>query len=222
MKKLIALLLAALLCISCLPAMAELNLEGAEAKKLEEKQLSEINAQLIEKTAAAETGDKVTVTSEYVNVRVKGVDIRFDMVAAGGGYLCLTQDLFASLDTYKRFGDAAYSLRDNLVSQGVYLWIYDTFAGLENFVYFKWDADLISEVVGTLHNLSRGDQEYIVDMLGGTADMLEVHGSTTWINCGSYYLTIAGSQYIAVQLDSDSTPEDAAALLSALTITAAQ
>lgn len=220
MKKIVSLLLASMLCLGCFAACAEeLDLSGAEVATQVAKQIPEDAFVLPEEAMSATSTDIVEVTDEYISVTATGVTIRFDVAAAGAGYLCLTQDIMASISSYMRYDDP-YSVLDVMVSNDINILALDLFTNGCYYVY-QWEADGLSTLVNNLKDLRASDQNVVAEKLHSTA-VVENYNGQTWIQAlNQFYVTIVNGQYVVVEIDSDVPVADVPYFLNALTITAA-
>ncbi len=221
MKKIVSLLLAALLCFGCFSALAEdIDLTGVEANapaaKIAEKPALDLRDAAM---AGAATTDVVEVTDAYVSVTANNVTIRFDKQKAGGGFLCLTKDLMASLTDYLRYDDP-YAVQDILISNDISMLIMDEFTKGCYYVYFL-EADSLSALVGDFSTLSARNQTTVAQKLASTSSIV-TYNNIAWISTGSIFATIVNGQYVCVEIDSDVTAEDVPYFLGALSVTAAR
>lgn len=220
MKKIISLLLAALLCLGCFSALAEdIDLTGVEANAPAVKIAEKPALDLHDVAMAAAYTDVVEVTDAYVSVTANNVTIRFDKQKAGGGFMCLTKDLMASLTDYLRYDDP-YAVQDILLSNDINLLVMDEFTKGCYYVYFL-EADSLSALVGDFTSLSTRNQTTVAQKLASTSTIV-TYNNIAWISTGSIFATIVNGQYICVEIDSDVTAEDVPYFLGALSVTAAR
>ena len=220
MKKIVSLLLAALLCFGCFSALAEdIDLTGVEAAAPAAKMTEKPAVALRDAAMAATSADVVVVTDDYVSVTANDVTIRFDKQKAGGGYLCLTQDLMASLTDYLRYDDP-YAVQDILLSNGINMLIMDEFTKGCYYVYFL-EADSLSALVGNFSDLTSRNQNTVAQKLASTFTIV-THNNIDWISTGSIFATIVNGQYVCVEIDSDVSAADVPYFLGALSVTAAR
>ena len=220
MKKITSLLLAALLCLGCFSALAEdIDLTGVEANAPAVKIAEKPALDLHDVAMAAAYTDVVEVTDAYVSVTANNVTIRFDKQKAGGGFMCLTKDLMASLTDYLRYDDP-YAVQDILLSNDINLLVMDEFTKGCYYVYFL-EADSLSALVGDFTSLSTRNQTTVAQKLASTSTIV-TYNNIAWISTGSIFATIVNGQYICVEIDSDVTAEDVPYFLGALSVTAAR
>lgn len=222
MKKIISLLLATMLCLGCFSALAEdVDLTGVEIAPLEVKEaldsgISFRNANM----AANSTAHNVTVTDNAVTVVADGVKIVFNIQKAGGGYMCFTQDLMASLASYLRIDDME-GLQKYLIDEKIYIYFIDEWTYNENFIYNDGEPDQLSALIGDLATQSASIVNQIATSMGG--NVIKYNGRPWIYAAGSDYvlfITIAGGQYIYVQ--AAGTLDDAAYIMNALSVTTAK
>ena len=222
MKKIFSLLLAALLCFGCFSALAEdIDLTGVEIPQPGVKDFSEAHPVLQSDAMIAVTSHIVSVTENTITVTTNGIEMTFDFQKAGGGYLCLTQDVYASLASYLR-----YSSIDNaqkwMIDSEICLYLEDEFTGADNYVFLD-GSDELCTVLGDLKTLPSA---YLEQFIASAGMKVVICNDRPWFY--TYYAdenitmcsTITNSQYVKVQVDG--TIDDAQYILEALTVSAAQ
>lgn len=221
MKKLFALLLAAIFSLSALSVCAEeIDLDGIETSVPAAKDTAVLAPELRVEELATST-DVVEVTDSRISIVTAGVNITFDIATAGGGYVCLTQDIFASMADYMMMSDP-YATQEELINQGVNLFAIDLYTNGGYYV-FTAGSDELTNIVRNLADLSGGNLEKVASMIT-TNPVTETYNGNIWIhesNDHTAYLTIVNNQYVMVQFDSDVVAEDIPFFLEALTVTAA-
>ena len=220
MKKLFALLLAAMMCLGTLSAMAEgLDLTGVEAPAIPEITVNkDAFAQVEEKLTS--TSDIVEVDGNVTKVTTDGVTITFDQGAAGGGYLVLTQDIVASITAYMRYDDP-YSVLDILVSNDINMMILDLYTN--GLTYLSTlEPDRLTAIAPNLANLSAADQKMVASILSESATIINANGEAWIYGGGSVYVTIVNGWYVVLEVSDEVSSEDVAAMLGSLSVSAAK
>lgn len=220
MKKLFALLLAAMMCLGTLSAMAEgLDLTGVEAPAIPEITVNkDAFAQVEEKLTS--TSDIVEVDGNVTKVTTDGVTITFDQGAAGGGYLILTQDIVASITAYMRYDDP-YSVLDILVSNDINMMILDLYTNGLTYLY-TLEPDRLTAIAPNLANLSAADQKMVASILSESATVINANGEAWIYGGGSVYVTIVNGWYVVLEVSDEVSSEDVAAMLGSLSVSAAK
>lgn len=220
MKKLFALLLAAMMCLGTLSAMAEgLDLTGVEAPAIPEITVNkDAFAQVEEKLTS--TSDIVEVDGNVTKVTTDGVTITFDQGAAGGGYLILTQDIVASITAYMRYDDP-YSVLDILVSNDINMMILDLYTNGLTYLY-TLEPDRLTAIAPNLANLSAADQKMVASILSESATIINANGEAWIYGGGSVYVTIVNGWYVVLEVSDEVSSEDVAAMLGSLSVSAAK
>lgn len=220
MKKLFALLLAAMMCMGTLSAMAEgLDLTGVEAPVIPEITVNkDAFAQVEEKLTS--TSDIVEVDGNVTKVTTDGVTITFDQGAAGGGYLILTQDIVASITAYMRYDDP-YSVLDILVSNDINMMILDLYTNGLTYLY-TLEPDRLTAIAPNLANLSAADQKMVASILSESATIINANGEAWIYGGGSVYVTIVNGWYVVLEVSDEVSSEDVAAMLGSLSVSAAK
>lgn len=220
MKKFVALLLAAMMCLGSLCFAEEIDLTGVEAPEVEGIAIEEDAFALVDAAKLAATSDVVDVTDEYTQVTTDGVTITFYPNVAGGGYIVLTQDIIASLAAYMNFKDP-YGVLDILVNADVNILIMDAYTNAMHYIYTD-EPDALTTIVPNLADLSAEDQEFIAGYMSESAGIVNANGQPWIYGGGTVFLTIANGRYVILEVDEASTEEEMAALLTGLTVTAAE
>lgn len=218
MKKIVSLLLAAMLCLACFTACAEeIDLTGVEIAPLEVTDAFDREISLRKASKAATTTHNVTVTDSAVSVVADGVSIVFNIQKAGGGYLCFTQDLMASLAAYMRLEDME-AWQQYMIDELIYINMVDEWTGGENYVFTDGEPDQLSALIGDLATHSASTVNQVAISMGG--NVIKYNGRP-WIYASSndfvIFITIAGGQYVYVQ--AAGTLDDAAYIMNAVTVT---
>jgi len=221
MKKLFAILLAGILCLSCIPALAEIDLTGVTVdEKLDVSKNLTIDKTLVEKlpeeSASSSSEFTVETSSDAVIVKYKNMKIELDRVT-GNGLICLTPNYFASIADYSKMASPE-ALHETILSNGLAMIIVDYYSDFLAFVYPQ-DASMITEMVGNLSDLSTADQGYIAEALGFEKDELVSAKNNAWIAWNENAVTIAGGQYLKVETANSTSFDDILYLLNALKVT---
>ena len=215
MKKLISLLLAVLLCTGF--ACAEsLNLSGVEATI--PATTVDIPAFELADEAMATTMHMVDMTDSTITVTCTAENMRvaFDFAAAGNGYICLTQNMTASYQAYKRF---LYPDQVNtmLVENSAYLYIIDLYTDDWFMVRIAGGDDLTS-YVGYLGNWSTADVEYVAELYGCQGPYNYYNGNPWIRHMAGCYISILNGQLVIVNCSETITDEDLSYFLNSLSI----
>ena len=218
MKKIVSLLLAAMLCLGCFAACAEeVDLSGVEIAPIEVTDAFDREISFRNATMALTTTHDVTVTDTSVTVVADGIRIVFNIQKAGGGYLCFTQDLMASLAAYMRLDDME-AWQKYMIDELIYINMVDEWTGGDNYVFNDGEPDQLSALIGDLATQSASVVNQIASSMGGS--VIKYNGRP-WIYASSndfvIFITIAGGQYVYVQ--AAGTLDDAAYIMNALTVT---
>ncbi len=220
MKKIVALLLAAMLCIGCTAFAEEIVLTGKPTVPA----LSKPEYAMGEEAMAAST-DVVVTTDTTVTVTASGIKIHFDIAATGSAYITLTQDFYASFAGYRRFKDPQAMMEGYILANDIKLWACDEYTD-DQYVVLIGEADSDSQMIGDLCNLNETNVNYVASAWGAEAGFFN---GRPWLMAPQegIYLTIVNGQYVQVYVfagvDGTYVPVDEVSyFLSALTLTAAQ
>ena len=221
MKKLFAILLAGILCLSCISAMAEdLDLSGItptaalnESKgQIDEGKLKEVLPSL----ATMESKYTVDVTDEAVVVTFNQVQVKLDRIA-GTGVLCLTPDFFASISDYSMFSDPTSMYENVVIGNDLIMYTADLYTNVRGYIYSQ-GTDSLTQLVGNLSSLSEKNAVSIAKALGFEKENLFSTANNTWLVWNTNAATIAGGEYIRIETANVETNEDLEALLEVLIV----
>lgn len=220
MKKIVSMFLAILMCLGIAAYAEDLDLSGIDTTVPATMEIDKSTLALHDESKAAASTDVVVVTDSAISVTSNGVMIYFDVVSAGGGYMCLTQDIHASLASYLCYEDP-YAIQATLLESGIKLLAMDLFTTDCYYVFFL-EPDGLSTLVGDMKALSTSNQNAVAGKLSSNG-VIEVYGGQPWVNVDNRILvTIINSQYVAVQVDSDTVAFDVPGFMSALSVYAAE
>lgn len=218
MKKIVSLLLAAMLCLACFTACAEgLDLTGVEAT-IPTAEIEAPELALIDAPMGLTTSDVVTMTSTYVQVISDGIKFRFDYVAAGDGYLIFTTDMRASMAAYARVQNPT-GVQEFMLQHHYYMEILDSFTGAD-FIVHTSGADQLCAIVQDMRTLSNFELSQVAELYGVTEPFYYFNG-TPWLHVNAQtYLTIVNGQYVLVQTPELVSADEFVAFMSYLFVSA--
>ena len=200
MKKLLSVLLALAMLLTCCAAFAETAEEEITFSDADIGVKVEAPAGKIEfaepQAYAVSTSDVVTVSGNMNTVRADGLTF---MLNAPSGYIVFTQDYYASINAYMYVSDPD-ALIKAMIDNNIHLIAYDTFAGVEIDIK-ALGSDTVSQKVGNLANLSDSNIVNLTVAFGNANGLQAVDayriGSHVWMRfAGGYFVTIVGGQYV--------------------------
>ncbi|MBQ6594131.1 MAG: hypothetical protein IJH78_00520 [Clostridia bacterium] len=228
MKRLLcALLTLMLLVIPAMSAMAEADVNEGDVTVSPRSEVGFKPERRDMKVFAAESGDAVTISGNRYTVDTGLVTLDLDLDPSLG-YLCVTQDFLASLDTYFQFSDPE-GVWNLVVENEMHFLFLNTYSNSCAYIW-TYSPDSFSKKVGTLSEQSAMMQEALLSVFAKGLDAepngLVTCGSNVWMRLDDvFYFTFVEGQVVQLLWEGNSamTSEDAQDvedLLSCLTITA--
>ena len=227
MKKLLALALALVLgALLVVPAFAEEVSESDISVTLPDAAGFQFERRDTEKYAAGTT-DVVSIDGN--NYTVDSSKFRYELnLDPDMGYICVTQDYAASLESYWVYTDSE-GMWKTVIDNDIHLLMDSLY--YSSIVYAKEiEGDLFSSKIGNLSDWNEDLLDVYLDLFmksnGFSSGEIVQYGTTPWMHLEeSYYLTIVNSEYVLVRWEgADAMTSDDAAdvadLLAGLTISA--
>ncbi len=224
MKKLFSIILAVMMLVSCCAALAEsenaaLNIEGTDVSGLFTPK-AEGGVTLKEASfAMAQSNDVVTVADSMIAVRSGSITMMLNLPT---GYVCFTQDYFASIESYAMINDPE-GLQRLMVENDCHFYLLDTIAMNESSIEGR-EADDLSMAIGNMKSLSDEDQIYIGTQIGSASGVdfrgVVKTGTASWLSFGgsvNLYMTVVGGTWL-IYYAGNAMDIDAEDLLNSLSI----
>ena len=225
MKKLLSVLLAAVMLLSCCAVFAEegtqtIDFSGVEFEKISgEDSGAKVSLKDKESFAIAPISDSVTVSGSMIAVRTRGLTMMLNLPDA---YVCFTQDYFASLQSYAMLNDPD-PLQNFMVQADSHFYLYDQYTNNESHID-SLKSDKACAMIGNLRYLDDANLKEFAkafgDVNGVTCQGFFKTGTATWVKytgAVNVYLTIVGSEYLAYFIG-EADDADAQEVLNALTV----
>ena len=227
MKKLLAMLLALLLCsLAVVPAFAEDVSESDLTVTLPDAGDFKFERRDTEKFATG-TSDVVSISGNRYTIDTGRFHYVLDLDPTMG-FLCLTQDYVASLENYWAYNDSE-GMWQIILDNGIHILLDNLY--YSSVIYFmEDDGDLFSSKIVNLSDWSAELQSAYMDIFmtayGFTSGEIIQCGSTSWMRLEDwFYVTIINSNYVFAKCEGENAMtyedgQDIADILSSLTITA--
>lgn len=225
MKKLLSVLLAAAMLLSCCTVFAEeetqtIDFSVVEFQKItEEESGAKVAIKDESSYAIAPISDSVTVSGSMIAVRTRGLTMMLNLPDA---YVCFTQDYFASLQSYAMLSDPD-PLQNFMVQADSHFYLYDQYTQNESHID-SLQSDKACAMIGNLRYLDDENLKAFAAAFGEandvTAQGFYKTGTAVWIKYTgvvNVYITIVGSEYLAY-FYGNAEDTDAQEILSALTV----
>lgn len=207
MKRILGLFLALALCMTLIPAMAELgsdfsqdtvDVDLAPAMDLPEVELNP-------EARAGNTADAVTNSNGvYSIITPSGMSIKFD--PRGLSFMTLTQSYYASYDVYGLFNTtaAANEYINNMISGDIHVIVWDVYDAFQLILMDTLGSDDLTRHVGNLAYLNNESIQAVASALASAVGVTEYSlysfNGNVWIQLGANNLfTIVNSEYARVQ-----------------------
>ena len=203
MKKLAVLLV---LLTFCSAAMAEtLDVSNVDCTVDLTRRL-ETSIELADTSAYADKkADTVTRNDNVYEVDNGNLRMTLDL-SKYPGFLCFTQDMYASFESYLAVSDPN-ALVNELIDEKVHFFLYDMETNLQIFIYEN-EADNLSALVGDFSKMSADNQKVVASRIASNCTIQSI-GENSWLLIQDGVLvTICNGQYVIVEFGGS---DDAAA-----------
>ena len=217
MRKLVALVVCAVLLLSCCASLGEGLDIKPEDITADFSKIKKIDVELSTSALADKAGDIVS-RNGYVYTVVSG-DVTFELdLEKFPGVLCFTQDIVSSIEAYSRV-DNYQQLAENLINDGVNFVLMDLDTGLSHTIYLE-EADNASTIIDNFSGLTKASQETVAPMFGSSG--IVKAGDLTWMKGPSLLMTIVHGKYLWVEYsgtgDAEADLQDTLDILSNLKV----
>ena len=179
-----------------------------------------------DKTLSISSNDIVSISGNKYKINTGSVEINLDL-DPNLGFLCLTQDFEASIDSYFIYADPIY-VYEGMIQDGIHLWLDNDIALITITTEEDRFSNQVKDLSGNSETVQKALMERFIDGFSGifSSELVTFDNGMTWMCINDVvYITIVNGEYVWLTwgswLNKEMTAddlEDLRDLLSGITI----
>ena len=150
-----------------------------------------------DKALSISSNDIVSISGNKYKINTGSVEINLDL-DPNLGFLCLTQDFAASIDSYFLYADPIYVWR-GIIKDGIHLWLDNDNALITIITDEDKFSNQVKDLSGNPETLQKAHMERFIDGFSGiySSELVTFDNGMTWMSINDVtYITIVNGQYV--------------------------